>query len=41
MNKMPITVIEADLSLPAHQETTLHLLNTYAMDPMGDGKALS
>ena len=41
MNEMPITVIKADLSLPDHQTATLHLLNAYAMDPMGDGKPLS
>lgn len=41
MNDSPITVIEADLSLPAHQEATVYLLNAYAMDPMGDGKPLS
>ena len=36
-----ITTIEADLSRPDHQDATIHLLNAYAMDPMGDGKALS
>lgn len=36
-----ITVLEADLSLPEHQAATLHLLNAYAMDVMGDGKPLS
>lgn len=41
MNEGPITVIEADLSRPDHQAATLHLLNSYAMDPMGDGKPLS
>jgi GNAT superfamily N-acetyltransferase len=41
MNEMPITVIEADLSLPDHQEATVRLLNAYAMDPMGDGQPLS
>jgi GNAT superfamily N-acetyltransferase len=35
------SVIEADLSLPEHQEATLHLLNAYATDPMGDGQPLS
>jgi len=36
-----ITVVQADLSLPDHQAATVHLLNAYAMDPMGDGKPLS
>ncbi|WP_395750537.1 GNAT family N-acetyltransferase [Prosthecobacter sp.] len=35
------TVHEADLSQPEDQAATLHLLNAYAMDPMGDGKPLS
>lgn len=38
---MPLTIIEADLSRPDHQTATLHLLNAYAMDPMGDGRPLS
>ena len=37
----PITLLEADLSQPEHQAATVHLLNAYAMDPMGDGKPLS
>jgi GNAT superfamily N-acetyltransferase len=41
MTKSQITVIEADLSRPDHQEATVHLLNAYSMDPMGDGKPLS
>ncbi len=41
MNEMPLTLFEADLSRPEHQEATLHLLNAYAMDPMGDGRPLS
>ncbi|QIF01787.1 GNAT family N-acetyltransferase [Roseimicrobium sp. ORNL1] len=41
MTADPITIVHADLSLPKHQEATLHLLNAYAMDPMGDGKPLS
>ena len=36
-----VTVIEADLSRPDHQAATLHLLNAYAKDPMGDGRPLS
>jgi GNAT superfamily N-acetyltransferase len=41
MNQGYITVIEADLSRPEHQAATVHLLNAYAMDPMGDGQPLS
>lgn len=41
MNEQPITVIEADLSRPDHEQATLHLLNAYTMDPMGDGRPLS
>jgi GNAT superfamily N-acetyltransferase len=41
MNDDSITIVHADLSLPGHQEATLHLMNAYAMDPMGDGKPLS
>lgn len=41
MSEPHISVIAADLSRPEHQEATVHLLNAYAMDPMGDGKPLS
>lgn len=41
MNAPNITVIEADLSQLDHQAATVHLLNAYAMDPMGDGQPLS
>lgn len=41
MNESRITIIQADLSRPGHQEAILHLFNAYAMDPMGDGKPLS
>lgn len=41
MSHHDITVFEADLSRPEHQAATVHLLNAYAMDPMGDGKPLS
>jgi GNAT superfamily N-acetyltransferase len=41
MHEDPSAVVLADLSRPDHQEATLHLLNAYAMDPMGDGKPLS
>ena len=36
-----IAVAETDLSCAETHEATLHLLNAYAMDPMGDGKPLS
>ena len=41
MNEAAKMVLEADLSRAEHQEATVLLLNAYAMDPMGDGKALS
>lgn len=41
MNDTSIAVIEADLELTKHQEATVHLLNAYAMDAMGDGRPLS
>ncbi len=41
MNESRISVVEADLSRPDHQAAVIHLLNAYAMDPMGDGKPLS
>src|SRR5687768_482257 len=41
MNEAAKIVVEAELSRPEHQEATVHLLNAYAMDPMGDGKALT
>jgi GNAT superfamily N-acetyltransferase len=41
MNQSLITVVEADLSRAEHQCDTVHLLDAYAMDPMGDGKPLS
>jgi GNAT superfamily N-acetyltransferase len=41
MNESQITVIQADLARSDHQQATVHLLNAYAMDPMGDGKPLS
>jgi GNAT superfamily N-acetyltransferase len=36
-----MTIIEADLACPAHQETVLALVNAYSCDPMGDGHPLS
>lgn len=41
MNESRISAFEADLSRPDHQAATVHLLNAYAMDPMGDGRPLS
>lgn len=41
VNQSRITIIEADLCRPDHQEATVQLLNAYAMDAMGDGKPLS
>ena len=36
-----ITAVEADLSLPAHGQALMHMLNEYAMDPMGGAEPLS
>ena len=36
-----IEILQADLDLPEHQEAVLTLLDAYARDPMGNGKALS
>jgi len=36
----PIAIIEADLSLPAHQEAVLAMVDAYSRDAMGDGKPL-
>lgn len=41
MSEHPITVVEADLSRPDHQEATVRLVNAYSMDPMADDKPLS
>jgi GNAT superfamily N-acetyltransferase len=41
MNEAGAAVIKTDLSRPDHQEATVHLLNAYSMDPMGDGRPLS
>ena len=41
MSECQITVVESDLSRSDHQEATVHLLNAYALDPMGDGRPLS
>ncbi|HEY7496536.1 MAG TPA: GNAT family N-acetyltransferase [Candidatus Tectomicrobia bacterium] len=36
----PITIIEADLTQPAHQDAIVRLINAYARDPMGNGHDL-
>ena len=35
-----IAVVEADLGNPQHQDAIVQLVDTYARDPMGGGKAL-
>ena len=37
----PIQIVEADLSLPQHQEAVLEMVDAYSRDAMGDGKPLS
>jgi GNAT superfamily N-acetyltransferase len=36
----PIRIVEADLSLPAHQEAVLAMVDAYSRDAMGNGKPL-
>jgi ribosomal protein S18 acetylase RimI-like enzyme len=36
----PIGIVEADLSLPAHQQAVLAMVDAYSRDAMGDGKPL-
>lgn len=36
-----IEIVAADLSLPAHADAIVYLLNDYALDPMGGGDGLS
>jgi ribosomal protein S18 acetylase RimI-like enzyme len=36
----PIRIVEADLSLRAHQEAVLAMIDAYSRDAMGDGKPL-
>ncbi|ELS01609.1 acetyltransferase [Xenococcus sp. PCC 7305] len=36
-----IDIVEADLSLSAHGEALIKLMDLYALDPMGGGKGLS
>lgn len=38
---LPVEILEADLDRQAHQQDVVTLLNAYAMDPMGNGQALS
>ena len=40
MNK-PLTIVQANLTNPQHAQAVLHLLNAYALDPMGGGEPLS
>jgi len=35
-----VTIIEADLTAPPHQQAIVHLINNYARDPMGGGRDL-
>jgi len=35
-----IAIVEADLGNPQHQNAIIHLVDAYARDPMGSGKAL-
>jgi ribosomal protein S18 acetylase RimI-like enzyme len=39
-NAPPVEILEADLSLPEHQEAVVALVNAYAADPMGNGRPL-
>ncbi|MBW4688864.1 MAG: GNAT family N-acetyltransferase [Komarekiella atlantica HA4396-MV6] len=36
-----IEIVEADLSMPAHADAVVKLMDEYALDPMGGGKGLS
>lgn len=36
-----VTVIDADLANPRHQDAVVHLVNVYARDPMGQGRDLA
>jgi ribosomal protein S18 acetylase RimI-like enzyme len=38
---LDIDIIEADLSRPEHAQAVVEMVNAYAMDPMGNGAALS
>lgn len=37
----PVSITEADLRRPEHQEAIVELIDAYAADPMGNGKPLS
>src|ERR1700691_5332337 len=41
MTSAEITVVEADLDQPAHQQAILELTDSYACDPMGGATPLS
>jgi ribosomal protein S18 acetylase RimI-like enzyme len=41
MSAAAISIVEADLSQPAHQQAILELTDAYARDPMGQGGPLS
>jgi len=36
-----VAIVEADLSRPEHARAVVEMVNAYAMDPMGNGSALS
>ena len=36
----PIEILQADLHRRKHQQAVVELLDVYARDPMGNGKAL-
>jgi GNAT superfamily N-acetyltransferase len=36
----PVTIVEADLGLPAHQDAVLEMTDAYSRDAFGDGKPL-
>ena len=37
----PVDIVEADLEQPEHQQAIVALIDAYAADPMGNGKALA
>ena len=41
MNQNPINVVEANLARADHQAATVQLVNAYAIEPIGGGRALS
>src|SRR3989442_13338639 len=38
---MSLSIVEADLSRPDHQDAVVAMIDAYASDPMGNGKGLS